>query len=78
MSVRNRMTTNVYGDPVLTITVEGTHDVYRLALHLERGQVEFAKQGRNVLTKLRRHLGKARMRSLIDYYSGRTWKREAS
>lgn len=78
MSVENKMRTNAFGEPMLTITVVGSHDIYRLAWHLEHGQVEFVEQGRNIRTKLRRHLGKARMRSLVNYYSGRTWKRAAS
>lgn len=39
-------------DPKLTITVEGLDDVYRLARHLELGQVEFAALGRRILRSM--------------------------
>lgn len=39
-------------DPKLVIVVEGTDDVYRLARHLELGQVEFAALGRRILRSM--------------------------
>lgn len=39
-------------DPKLTIVVEGISDVYRLARHLETGQVEFAELGRRILRSM--------------------------
>lgn len=39
-------------DPRLTLVVEGTSDVYRLARHLEQGQVEFARLGRRILRSM--------------------------
>ena len=36
-------------DPRLVIEVEGISDVYRLARHLQTGQVEFATLGRRIL-----------------------------
>jgi hypothetical protein len=41
--------------PRLVITVEGLDDVYRLARHLEQGQVEFSAMGRRILTGMDRH-----------------------
>lgn len=76
--ISNRMTTNVHGDQVLTITVVGCHDIYRLIHALEHAQVEFAREGRNIRGKLRRHLGKLRYRSLQNYYNGSTWKKGAA
>lgn len=39
-------------DPRLVIVVEGLDDVYRLARHLEQGQVEFAALGRRILRSM--------------------------
>lgn len=38
--------------PRLVITVEGRHDVYRLARNLETGQVQFAALGRRILRSM--------------------------
>jgi hypothetical protein len=38
--------------PRLVITVEGLDDVYRLARHLETGQVEFGRLGRRILRSM--------------------------
>jgi hypothetical protein len=43
-------------DPHLEIHAVGIHDVYRLAHHLESGQVEFAAIGRKIKRGLRRKL----------------------
>jgi hypothetical protein len=48
-------------DPRLTIVVEGPDDVYRLARHLEAGQVEFARLGRAILRSMdEQHPGSVR------------------
>lgn len=39
-------------DPRLVIVVEGLSDVYRLARHLETGQVDFAQVGRRILRSM--------------------------
>lgn len=39
-------------DPKLVITVENLDDVYRLARHLEHGQVQFAELGRRILRSM--------------------------
>lgn len=41
-------------DPIITLVVEGHHDIYRLARHLETGQVEFCAIGRGMLKALDR------------------------
>lgn len=38
--------------PRLTIVVEGIDDVYRIARHLETGQVEFGRMGRAILRSM--------------------------
>lgn len=58
------------GEPRLTIVVEGVHDIYRFANHLQRGQCEFADIGFNVERRLARRLGKARFRWLKRYMHG--------
>lgn len=55
--IRKRLTKRVDGatggyDPRLVITVEHLDDVYRLARHLETGQVEFAEMGRRILRSM--------------------------
>jgi hypothetical protein len=59
------------GDPVLTITVTGTHDIFRLAHHMERGQCEFARAGQRIKEKLRRRIGLHNYGALVDYMLGR-------
>lgn len=39
-------------DPRLVLVVEGPDDVYRLARHLELGQVEFARLARRILRSM--------------------------
>jgi hypothetical protein len=75
VALRKRLTRNRWGDPVLTIRVEGTHDVYRLSKHLERGQVEFARLGRLSLRSLRRQLGRTSFETLVSYYDGSLWEK---
>lgn len=71
MSIQSkRLTWNEYGDPKLTIVVEGTHDVYRLAHHLEHGQCDLAAIGRRVKRGLRRGLNRGRYEWLLRYMHG--------
>lgn len=52
------MRRNQWDEPILTIDLEGHHDIYRLARALERAQVEFAVLGRKMLAALdRQHPG---------------------
>lgn len=57
-------------DPLVTITAEGIHDVYRLAHHLETGQVEFAAMGRKIKRGLRRKMSEESWQWLLDYMHG--------
>ena len=77
VAVSKRLTRDRWGNPVLVIRVEGTHDIYRLARHLERGQVEFYKLAGRILRSLRRQLGAKAYRVLVSYYDGSLWKRSA-
>jgi hypothetical protein len=56
VSLRKRLTKHTDErsgyQPRLVITVEGVVDVYRLARHLEHGQVEFAAMGRRILESM--------------------------
>lgn len=49
-------------DTVLTITITGEHDIYRLAHHLLKGQVEFSDRARTILGTMKR-----RNRAAWDY-----------
>lgn len=76
MSVRSKSLRWVQGeegwppDPVLVIEARGIHDVYRLAHHMEHGQVEFVAIGRKVKRGLRRYLSKDGWNWLLDYMHG--------
>lgn len=73
MSVRlSKITYNEHGDPRVTITIEGSHDLYRLAHHLECGQVEFYAVGSAIKRRMRRRAGKAKWEGLQRYFHGRT------
>jgi hypothetical protein len=61
---------NKHGDPVLTITAVGTHDVYRLAHHMQQGQVEFCRIGTNAKRALKRKLGKKSYDWLLRHFHG--------
>lgn len=59
MTVRKRLTKHIdpvlHGyEPTLVITVDGLADVYRLARHLETGQVAFSALGRRILHSMDR------------------------
>lgn len=56
---------------VLTITVQGAHDIYRLARHLESGQCEFADLGRRTLRSLRKAMGPNRYEYMEDAMTGK-------
>lgn len=71
MSVRSRrLHWTADGDPVLIIEAKGVHDVYRLAHHMQHGQVEFAKIGYRVVAGLKRKLGRDRSAWLMRYMHG--------
>jgi hypothetical protein len=52
--------TNEHGEPVVTFTVVGVHDIFRWAWHMVHGQVEFGRDGAHCLQHLRRRLGPKR------------------
>jgi hypothetical protein len=58
-------------DPILTITVEGSHDVYRLMDVLQRAQLDFAAHGHSIRRALVRKKGRAYMKAADDYFYGR-------
>lgn len=49
-------TTDEHGDPALTITLTGGHDLLRFAVNMLDDQCEFSRAGREALAKLRAHL----------------------
>lgn len=55
MDVSN-VTTNEHGEPTVTITLIGFHEIYRFAHHMEKGQVEFGLAGNKIIHRLRRRL----------------------
>ena len=50
----SKITTDEFGDPTVTITLTGYHEIYRFAHHMETGQVEFARAGNSIIRRLRR------------------------
>ena len=49
----SKITTDEFGDPTVTITLTGYHEIYRFAHHMEKGQVEFARAGNKIIHRLR-------------------------
>jgi hypothetical protein len=54
----SRITRNEHGEPTVTITLTGYHEVYRFAHHMESGQVEFGLAGNGIIRRLRRRFTK--------------------
>lgn len=52
----SNVTTNKHGEPTVTITLTGYHEIYRFAHHMETGQVEFGLAGNKIIRRLRRRL----------------------
>lgn len=50
---------NKHGEPVWTIRVTGTWEIFRFAYHLVQGQVEFMRMGDRAFRYLRRRMGRA-------------------
>jgi hypothetical protein len=82
VSIKHRMRMRTFDlggpDPVWTIEVEGSHDVYRLATAMTYAQVEFCAVGRSALARLKRHVGKGRYGSLERYLHCRTPEEQAA
>lgn len=70
MSVSKRLTRDKHGTPILTITVAGPHDIYRLSRHMLSGQVEFCELGHRSLRSLRKLLGRERYAAMENYFNG--------
>jgi hypothetical protein len=68
--IEDTRNTTEHGDPCLTIVVTGTHDVYRIAHHLEHGQCEFAEVGQRTRKYLKRKLKKKGYAWLMDHMHG--------
>jgi hypothetical protein len=60
--MKKRLTRNEHGDPVLTITVTGTSDVYRIGWYLQRAAVDHASLGRRIHRSMKRLIGAANFR----------------
>jgi len=60
MAVTSRIRRNKGGDPVLTITVTGVFDVYRLGEVFTRQQTDFAPIAERAMRYLWRRLGRDR------------------
>lgn len=59
------------GDPVMVITVTGTHDFYRFADMLTRAQCDFADIGRRAQDYLKGSYGTAWVARANDYFYGK-------
>lgn len=70
MSIKQRRISTSNDEPVLVIEVRGYHDIYRFSDHLRRGQCEFADIGRTVQRSLKRRMGAARWKWLLNYMHG--------
>lgn len=70
MALSKRLIRNEFGEPELRITVQGGHDIYRLAWHLQFGQCEFAALGRRIHASLARFLGRNGWQTISAYYGG--------
>lgn len=57
MSIETRHARNRHGDPVLTITITGWHDIFRTSWNFCHDQVEFVDKGSKALQWMRRSLG---------------------
>lgn len=69
MSLKKRMSYSE-GTPKVHIEAEGNFNVYRLAVHMTLGQVEFAALGYKMLASLRRQLSKEEFEHLEHQLGG--------
>lgn len=68
--IEHELTTTATGDPVLTITVTGGSDIFRLSHHLMKGQIEFGKLAREIFVWLRRRWGVRAFRRVDQEMTG--------
>lgn len=79
MSTDKRVTFNEHGEPVVTVTILGWDDAFRLSWALAHLQCDFADVGRRIGSSLRRKLGAVRWREMHARYSSGPveWARDA-
>lgn len=77
MSTEFKHSRNQHGDPVLTITVVGFHDIFRLQWNLLHAQVEFSAAARKTFQWMRRSLGPARYDAFDQSMTGGKTRRYA-
>lgn len=77
MSTEYQRSRNEHGDPVLTITVTGSHDIFRLNWNLLHAQCEFSDAARKTYQWLRRVMGAANYDYLDQSLTGGKTKRYA-
>lgn len=77
MATEYKRRTNEFGDPILTITVTGSHDIYRLNWNLLHAQCEFSEGARKTYRWLRRSMGAKYFDHLDQSLTGGKAKRYA-
>lgn len=70
MSALYRASRNQHGEPVVTITLVGFHDIHRFAYNLLKHQCEFARMGTQILKGQRRRVGKKKWAEIWALYHG--------
>lgn len=80
MSVEHEFTRRTPGqhpsETVLTITITGSHDIYRFAHMMLLGQVEFGDRGLRIVAGLKRRMGRSRWSYLDRSMGGWRMRRE--
>jgi hypothetical protein len=78
-----RATRNEHGEPVVTITLVGWHEIHRFAYNLLKHQCEFAEMGRKILKYQRKAIGREQWNRIWAMYHGEhdkpmtfIWKRD--
>jgi hypothetical protein len=77
MSTTYKRSRTKHGDPVLTITVVGWHDIFRVTENLLHAQCEFADASRKTLQWMRRGLGASRYDAFDKSMTGGKTRRYA-
>lgn len=70
MTYETRAYDNEWGDPVVVIVVEGTHDVSRIVHLLSRGLCEHVSLSQKLLKQVRRHNGGRAALALLTAHGG--------
>ena len=66
------MSWNKYGDPKVTITIEGHTDMYRFAYNMQRLQSDHAAIGFGLMRKMKRKWGAKKFDRLDRFMHGGT------